>query len=255
LSPFVTNDKIPEMLLLSSWISQVVPMTAPETLAFFAAGQERLYESTSNVPLRSFLQVVSLHPGDLPLADTVTVLVPNSLPMSASLIMTPTTLCNFYAINQDLILAFTHYRAPSQEESTVHENNATRSITTISTIQDLSVTVPSDKQEQLARAHFNSLAMTQGQLHSRYSLDMQVKDVRIATTLHKWNSLDRVEKMCSTHGIPGVDDDDSCQNQDSWNQCFDLVIQGCKQLQTTGCPYVFTVNNKTTKKKNRPRIM
>jgi Beta propeller domain len=263
---FLINGKLPEMLQLNAWTSspddntndeddgKSAIMTAHETLAFFAAGKERLYQTTANVPLRAFLQVISLHIDDLPAPDAITTVpVPEFLPFSVSLLLTPTTMANFYATNQDLVLAFTHYHEQQESFNNNDDNNATRISSIAATEQDLFVvhmaveTAVNDKEEQIdinndmskARALFHSVAMTPGQLKNRYSVDILGKDLRIATMLQKWNALDRMAELCTAN----FSDDDLCQNEDTWNQCFDLVYQGCTQLQTTGCPSVYTCAN------------
>ncbi|CAB9498903.1 beta propeller domain protein [Seminavis robusta] len=238
------NGQLPEMLQINGWAaSTVMSPSAEETLARLGGvglGVFHNDEASNDLPLRAFIQVVSLHVDDLPPANAMSIIAQDALPVTSSLLMGPTTRCDFYATGNHLVVALEH----------VQYNETTRAVNENVFVVHLGVEEASEREIlSTARVHanFHSVVSVPGHLNNgAYSLDIQGNDLRLATTVQKWSALERVGQVCgerlemlNSNGASN-NNEDECQTHDSWKQCFDLAIDGCTQIETTGCPYTYT---------------
>ncbi|CAB9521651.1 beta propeller domain protein [Seminavis robusta] len=93
-------------------------------------------------------------------------------------------------------------------------------------------------------ATFQSIALLEGRMASKHSLDVQGNDLRVATTLQKWFPVDTVWEACGDEYW----NEDPCITEENWDECFDVAIDcPAGKVVKTGCPATFICDiNATT---------
>ena len=95
---------------------------------------------------------------------------------------------------------------------------------------------------------FHSVGSTSGSLPSKYGIDIQGNDLRLATVLNvgiaegAWMDL---EEVCGTDWTM-----DDCLNQTAFQNCADLMFNGCQNVEVSGCPKEFTCADDETTQQN-----
>jgi len=90
-------------------------------------------------------------------------------------------------------------------------------------------------QQSGAFTSFESYTAVEGTLpQDRHAMDVHGNDLRLATTLQKWDAQDNVWTMCGDSVFY-----DDCMTQPNWDECFDVAMS-CRNVVKTGCPYVFS---------------
>ena len=170
----------------------------------------------SDEAIRAIVRVTSLRVQDLPLTPSPE----TEVPVTTASFLGPSSYTHAYATQDSLVLNLNKYEW-NEEEQASKENLF---------LIHLKVD-PAD-----ASTAFHSIGHLVGHLPNQHSIDIQGNDLRVATTHQKWNPLDQVWPVC------GEDWQftDSCINEQNWNDCFDITIDGCSNVVMTGCPYVYS---------------
>jgi Beta propeller domain len=90
-------------------------------------------------------------------------------------------------------------------------------------------------EDQKIRTQFHSVKMFEGNIRSRFSLDIQGNDLRIATTKQGGMRVEDVLTRCGDQSYH----EDPCITDDNWNECVDTAIScPAGMFVMTGCPAI-----------------
>ena len=173
-------------------------------------------------PIQGIVRVTSLLAKALPL----TPVEDNTLPTSTSSFVGPRGYAAPYATQDSIVLNMARYQWDSDTQQG----------------SDYLFLIHLKVDPEDASTTFHSMAKLKGHLPNKFSIDIQGNDLRVGTTLQKWMPMDTVWRICGD----GWEYAGSCVNEDNWNQCFELAIDGCRNVIKTGCPFEYTCGENNT---------
>lgn len=95
---------------------------------------------------------------------------------------------------------------------------------------------------------FHSVGTTSGHVPSKYGIDINGNDLRLATVLNVGIAEDAwadLEEVCGTDWMM-----DECVNMTAFDNCANLMLAGCQNVESTGCPKEFTCADDETTQQN-----
>jgi Beta propeller domain len=199
--------EMPEMLRLNTWRAEGTP--EPWNLPD--------YYGSFNEVLQRYLQINSINLNDFASGG-------EEMAVSTAGFFTPSYIIELYGADDSLVLSM----ATQVWNSTDNTN-----LETVFLVHSKIVSEGSGK----SGTEFHSVKVLEGRVSSRFSLDVQGNDLRIATTTQKWMPIDNVWMTCGDQLYP----EDPCITDANWDACFEASIRcPAGMVVKTGCPATFT---------------
>ena len=92
-----------------------------------------------------------------------------------------------------------------------------------------------------AAMSFVSVGTVAGRLSSKYGIDIQGNDLRLATVEDVAPTDDAWETITERCGVDWTED--RCSSEAAWSSCANLFWAGCQNVEATGCPYVYSCSD------------
>jgi Beta propeller domain len=201
----VVDGKVPRMLRLNAWAKE------DQTDVWKHFGEYFPIEQF----LSGYAQVTSFAVSDL---------ISGVVNPSTAFFFSPQPYATLYGTDDSLLVALP--RSTWDEETQTSDDS----------VFLLSMNIVDDG----AATEFHSAGMLEGSLLSRYSLDIQGKDLRVATTIRHWSALDNVMTSCGDNYMIY---NDTCWTDSLWQQCMDIALECPRgKVVLTDCPYTISCN-------------
>jgi Beta propeller domain len=205
LERLAVYGEMPEMLRLNTWSGEGThkPWEMPD------------YYGSFNEALQRYLQITSINVNDFASEG-------KEMDVSTAGFFTPSYTVEFYGGGDSLVLSMA---------TQLYNSTSGTNLETVFLLHSKIVSA-----DGKTGTEFHSVKALEGRIRSRFSLDVQGNDLRIATTNQKWNPLDNVWSTCGDQAYH----EDPCITDANWNACFEMAITcPAGMVVKTGCPATF----------------